>query len=174
MRTQNTTKTLQQEFNDCALMIKDETGGYRPATGDEIINAAFLEINQRFAQGTQISSASEAFDLFKIRLGHLQHEVFGVLWLDNRNRVITFEELFRGTIDSSAVHPREVVKSALKHNAVACILCHNHPSGMSDPSVADKVVTNTAKNALNLIDVRVLDHVIVGENNYSFAQNGLL
>ena len=101
-------------------------------------------------------------------------EVFTVLWLDTRHRVLGFEELFRGTIDGSSVHPREVVKSALHKNAAACILAHNHPSGISTASNADRAITRRLKDALSLIDVRVLDHIIVGEDCLSFAEAGLL
>jgi len=114
------------------------------------------------------------FGVGKDLLEHLEHEVFTVLWLDNRNRVLAFEELFRGTIDGASVHPPEVVKSALIHNAAACIIAHNHPSGVSTPSQADRTVTDKLKEALSLIDVRVLDHIIVGDECTSFAEQGLL
>jgi DNA repair protein RadC len=94
--------------------------------------------------------------------------------LDNQHRVIACDELFRGTIDGASVYPREVVKAALQYNAAALIMAHNHPSGISDPSQADRVITEKLKEALALIDVRVLDHFIVGENVYSFAEHGLL
>jgi DNA repair protein RadC len=100
--------------------------------------------------------------------------VFAVLWLDNRHRFIQYDELFRGTIDGSSVHPREVVKSALRHNAAACILAHNHPSGISAASNADRSITRRLVDALALVDVRVLDHIIVAEDCLSFAETGLL
>ena len=100
--------------------------------------------------------------------------MFAILWLDNRHRVIAFEELFRGTIDGASIHSREVVKSALGHNAAACIMAHNHPSGVSDPSRADENITRRLRDALALIEVRVLDHIIVGEDCVSFAERGLL
>lgn len=104
------------------------------------------------------------------------HEVFACLLLDNQNRVIRFEELFRGTIDGASVYPREVVKVALAHNAAAVIFAHNHPSGIAEPSDADKFITQRLKQALGLLDIRVLDHVIVGdgEQAYSFADHGLI
>jgi len=165
---------LQQEFNYRALMVKDESGSYRPAFGNEIIEAALAEINRRFARGAMLSSPAETFNFLRLRLSHLEHEVFAVLWLDNKNRVLAFEELFRGTIDSATVHPRELAKSALQYNAAACILCHNHPSGDPSPSSADQNITQRIRQALNLLEVRTLDHVIVGERPYSFAENGLL
>ncbi len=165
---------LQREFNFRALMVKDESGRYRHATGDEIIEAALSEINRRFARGVAITSPSETLEFLRLRLGPLEHEVFAVLWLDYKHRVLAFEELFRGTIDGASVYPREIVKSALRHNAAACILCHNHPSGVTDPSSADQNITGHIKEALRLIEVRTLDHVIVGEIPYSFAEHGLL
>ena len=167
-------RMLQQEFNDRALMVKDEGGSYRPASGDEIIEAALSEINRRFTRGVQISSPAETLDFLRLRLAHLEHEMFAVLWLDNKNRVLAFEELFRGTINSATVHPRELAKSAIKYNAAACILCHNHPSGDPSPSVPDQNITQRIKDTLNMLEVRTLDHVIIGKRPYSFAENGLL
>jgi DNA repair protein RadC len=109
-----------------------------------------------------------------LKLAPYEHEVFVCLFLDNQHRVIACDELFRGTIDGASVYPREVVKAALQYNAAALIMAHNHPSGISDPSQADRVITEKLKEALALIDVRVLDHFIVGENVYSFAEHGLL
>jgi len=109
------------------------------------------------------------------QLRHLGHEVFACLFLDNRHRVIRFEELFRGTIDGASVHPREVVKRALHHNAAALIPAHNHPSGVAEPSRADIQLTRRLTEALALVDIRVLDHVVVGDGQgTSFAERGLL
>jgi DNA repair protein RadC len=94
--------------------------------------------------------------------------------LDSRHRLIAVENLFRGTINSASVHPREVVKAALTHNAAAVVLYHNHPSGLSEPSAADELITRRLKEALALIDVRVLDHLIIAESIYSFAEHALL
>jgi DNA repair protein RadC len=106
--------------------------------------------------------------------GHSQ-EVFGCLFLDNRHRIIAFEELFFGTIDGATVHPREVVKRALAHNAAALILAHNHPSGVAEPSHADQAITRRLSDALNLVDVRVLDHIVVGDGPaVSLAERGLM
>ncbi|MGI9211579.1 MAG: RadC family protein [Methylococcaceae bacterium] len=103
------------------------------------------------------------------------HEVFGCLFMDNQHRVIRFEELFRGTIDGASVYPREVVKQALAVNAAAVIFAHNHPSGMTEPSEADKLITQKLKMALAMVDIRVLDHFIVGDGKgFSFAEHGLL
>jgi DNA repair protein RadC len=103
------------------------------------------------------------------------HEVFCGLFLDNRHRVIAFEELFTGTLNGTAVYPREVVKHALRHNAAAVIFAHNHPSGVAEPSRADEVLTARLKEALALVDIRVLDHVVVGDGDMvSFSERGLL
>ncbi len=165
---------LQREFNYRGLMVKDDSGRYRLATGDEIIEAALSEINRRFARGVAIASLVDTMEFLRLRLGPLEHELFAVLWLDNKHRVLAFEELFRGTIDSASVYPREIVKSAIRHNAAACILCHNHPSGVADPSQADQTITAQIKEALNVIEVRTLDHVVVGDKPYSFAEHGLI
>ncbi|NOX42705.1 MAG: hypothetical protein GXP19_03095, partial [Gammaproteobacteria bacterium] len=104
-----------------------------------------------------------------------EHEVFGCLYLDNRHSVIRFEALFRGTIDGASVHTREVVKQALKYNAAAVIFTHNHPSGIAEPSSADEALTRRLIDALKLVDIRVLDHIIVGNGcSFSFAERGLL
>jgi DNA repair protein RadC len=108
-------------------------------------------------------------------IGHLPHEVFVALYLDAQNRLLTAEELFRGTLTQTSVYPREVVKHALHHNAAALILAHNHPSGVAEPSRADELLTASLKQALALVDVRVLDHLIVaGNTTVSFAERGLI
>jgi len=123
----------------------------------------------------QLSSPSETRDYLRLRLEALEHEVFACLFLDNRHRVIRFEELFRGTIDGASVHPREVVKRALRHNAAAVILAHNHPSGVAEPSQADRALTRRLQDALGLVEVRVLDHFVIGAGvSTSFAERGLL
>jgi len=165
---------IQQEFNYRSLMVKDESGRYRPASGDEILEAAQAELHRRFARGAKITSPAQTLDFLRLRLSALEHEVFAVLWLDNKHRVLAFEELFRGTIDNACVYPRELVKSAMKYNAAACILCHNHPSGDASPSAADQYITQRIQNALNLVEVRILDHVVVGDQTYSFTEHGLL
>jgi DNA repair protein RadC len=111
----------------------------------------------------------------RTRLRHYQQEVFACLFLDIKHRMISFEKLFFGTIDTASIHPREVVKSALKHNAAAVIFAHNHPSGNAQPSMADQAITRQLIAALQLVDVTVLDHVIIGDSDAaSFAQLGLL
>ena len=112
----------------------------------------------------------------KMKLAGLEHEEFHVIWLDAQNRLIAFDRMFSGTLTQTSVYPREVVKAAMMHNAAACILAHNHPSGTPDPSPADEVLTQTLKRALAVVDVKILDHFIVAGNNtpLSFAECGLL
>ena len=123
-----------------------------------------------------MSSPTAVRDWLKLKLGGLGYEVFGALWLDSKNRLIAWEELFRGTLSQTSVYPREVVKRALAHNAAAVLLCHNHPSGVAEPSQADELLTQNLKQALALVDVRVLDHFIVAGSAkpLSFAERGLL
>ncbi len=114
-------------------------------------------------------------DYLQSRLSHHPNEVFACLFLDNRHRVIEYEELFQGTIDGASVHPREVVRRALAHNAAAVILAHNHPSGVAEPSRADEQITRRLQEALALVDVRVLDHIIVGTGEMtSLAERGVI
>jgi DNA repair protein RadC len=125
--------------------------------------------------GETIRSPADTELFLKARMQHLDHELFCCLYLDNRHRVLRFDELFRGTIDGTSVYPREVVKEALSVNAAAVILAHNHPSGVAEPSQADERITRRLKSALELVDIRLLDHLIVGEGKAtSLASRGLL
>ena len=141
---------------------------------------AVLEMSRRYLygeiQGRDVISSPEATrDYLKLRLGTYPHEVFAALFLDNRHRVIDYRELFAGTIDGASVHPREVVRVALELNAAAIIFAHNHPSGVAEPSQSDLRITQRLKDSLALIDVRVLDHLIIGEGEAtSLAERGLL
>jgi len=141
---------------------------------------AALELARRSSRelmehGPALNNAQGVRDYLQLRLRDLDHELFCVLYLDNRNRVKACEELFRGTLDGATVHAREVVKQALAHQAAAVILAHNHPSGVAEPSAADKLITRRLKDALALVDIRVLDHLIVGDGVCtSFAEAGLL
>ena len=142
---------------------------------DEIIAKALSILSKRLTGGDPITSSSMVKDYLKLNLAPYEHEVFGCLFLNNTHHVIAFEELFYGTIDGSAVHPREVIKKALAHNASALIFCHNHPSGVTEPSRADVEITEKLKSACNIIGIRVLDHVVVtcGECT-SMAERGLI
>lgn len=141
---------------------------------------AAVELARRHYQqlmmvGPALANPRATREFLRMRLRDLPHEVFAIVYLDNRHRVIAFEELFRGTIDGSSVYPREVVKHALAKNAAAVILTHNHPSGVAEPSQADELITRRLKEALALVDIRVLDHVIVADAvSESMAERGLL
>ena len=122
-----------------------------------------------------LTSPAHCARFLRIRLRRREREVFAVVFLDSQHRVIQYEELFQGTIDGTSVHPREVVRAALRHNAAAVILAHNHPSGVAEPSQADVRITERLRQALGLIDVRVLDHLVVGDQEVvSLAERGLL
>lgn len=126
-------------------------------------------------RGVQINSPEEAEACIKEQLRHYEHEVFAALFLDKRHRLLSFERLFYGTIDGSTVHVREVIKRALHHNAAAVIFAHNHPSGVSEPSHADRQITERLTGALDLMNVAVLDHIVVGgDSTCSMAAFGYL
>ena len=131
-------------------------------------------LKERLNRGAALSDPDSVRFYLSTRLRDRPAEVFACLFLDNRHHVLQYEELFQGTIDSATVHPREVVRNAIKHNAAAVIFAHNHPSGIAEPSQADERITQKLKDALALIDVRVLDHFVVGEQIVSFAERGLL
>jgi DNA repair protein RadC len=138
----------------------------------EMAKRHFKEVLQR---GSALSSPDITRAYLSAQLRGYSYEVFACLFLDNQHRVIQLDELFRGTIDGASVYPREVVKKALHHNAAAVIFAHNHPSGIAEPSAADKHITEKLKQALALFDIRVLDHFIIGDGQpYSFAEHGLL
>jgi DNA repair protein RadC len=130
-----------------------------------VLEMARRHLAERLRRDSVLESPQAVRDFLKAQLRHELHEVFGCLFLDTKHRVLGFEVLFRGSIDSASVYPRQVVKRALAHNAAALILCHNHPSGVAEPSPADRVLTRRLKEALGLIDVRVLDHFIVGDGD---------
>ncbi len=141
---------------------------------------AVLEMSQRYLAETisrqdTISSPQDTRLYLKSRLRHKTHEVFAALFLDNRHQVIKFEELFQGTIDGASVYPREVVKKALQYNAAAMIVAHNHPSGIAEPSLADESITRRLKEALGLVDIRLLDHLVIGDDEIvSLAERGII
>lgn len=139
-----------------------------------IINQAKEILFKSIKRGDALCSPKQTRDYLQLELSKELSEVFGVLFLDNRNRVISFDRMFNGTIDGASVYPREVIRRALEHNASAVIFAHNHPSGVAEPSHADEQITQRLKNALGLVDIRVLDHFIVGDEIVSFAERGLL
>jgi len=131
--------------------------------------------SESLPNGESIRSPADTEGYLQARMRHLDHELFCCLFLDNRHRVLSFNELFRGTIDGTSVYPREVVKEALAVNAAAVILAHNHPSGVAEPSQADERITRRLKSALELVDIRLLDHLIIGDGRAtSLASRGLI
>lgn len=153
-------------------------GGLGPAKRARIVAALELarrSLAEQLQEKPYLGNPRDSGNFLRARLRHLPYEVFGCLYLDNRHRVLGFEELFRGTIDGASVHPREVVRACLQHNACAVIFAHNHPSGVTEPSAADRAITHELRNALQLVGVRVLDHLIIGSGEpVSMAARGLL
>ena len=141
---------------------------------------AAMELGHRYLEvqmqrGETLSSPKDTRRFLRARLKGRAHEVFVAVFLDNRHRVISYEELFRGTIDGASVHPREVVKRSLEHNAAAIIVAHNHPSGVAEPSQADRAITRRLQDSLSLVDVRLIDHLVIGDGEpVSFADRGWL
>ncbi len=155
-----------------------KTKGVGPAKYVQL--QAVLEMSTRYLKESiekqdAISSPEDTRQFLKGKLRHKPYEVFAALFLDNRHQVIHFEELFRGTIDGASVYPREVVKKALEYNAAAMIVAHNHPSGIAEPSQADEHITLRLKKALDLVDIRLLDHIIIGDGDItSLAERGII
>ena len=144
-------------------------------TQDQTIKRALKILDARMRSAPALSSPEAVRDYLRLLLHDRGHEVFVCVFLDAQHRVIACDELFRGTLAQTSVYPREVVKAALAHNAAAVIFAHNHPSGVAEPSRADELLTQTLKQALALVDVRVLDHfVVAGTALVSFAERGLI
>mgnify|MGYP001826301333 CR=1 FL=1 len=179
---------------DLARHLLDEFGGLKPlldASEDEfcrhrglgrakyaqlqaVLEMARRHLYENIRRGDALCSPNDTRRYLSAELQSCLHEVFSCLFLDNRNRVLAFEKLFYGTIDGASVYPREVVRRVIDNNAAAVIFAHNHPSGVAEPSAADKQITQRLKDALALIDVRVLDHLVIGDEVVSFAERGLL
>ena len=158
-----------------SMLYVREGDHFREAEARDVLDRANALIAQRYRAGSPVLDApTRTREFLNLKLGALEHEVFAALFLDNRHRLIEYVELFRGTIDGASVHPREVVKEALARNAAALIFCHCHPSGQASPSQADELITRRLREALALVDIRVLDHFIVGQTIASFAESGLL
>jgi len=163
-----------------AFILNEATGDYDincPVTGDEIIEMADHLLIERLTRPSDkcFQNPDDVKTYLKLHLAHYKSEVFAVLFLNNRHHMLSFDEMFQGTIDGASVHPREVVRRALEHNAAAVILAHNHPSGVAEPSQADRRITDRLRDALALIDVRVIDHIVVGvDEAVSFAERGLV
>ncbi|GHZ26329.1 DNA repair protein [Vibrio cholerae] len=141
---------------------------------NQILEHAAEILAHRYVRGDALTNPDATKEYIRCKLGAYEREVFALLLLDNQNRLIEFKELFHGTIDAASVYPREVVKVVLEVNAATVILAHNHPSGDVTPSQADRRITERLKDALALVDVRVLDHIVVGKDSVSFAERGWL
>ncbi len=156
------------------LYVQPFPGHFQLARDDDVIAEATQIYNQYFKRGHAITSPQDSAQYLKLKLIHYEYEVFLAVFLDNQHCVMGCDELFRGTLNEACVYPREVVKAALYHNAAAVIFAHNHPSGVSEPSRADIQITAKLSAALDLVDIRVLDHFICGRETYSFREHGQL
>ena len=165
---------LSLAFN-ASLLVQDDQGRYLPATAEQILEEARRVIDLKTQRGEAFTSPELVKEYLITKLAGFEHEVFAALFLDAKHQLIQYVEMFRGSIDSASVYPREVVKEALRLNAAAVIFAHNHPSGNPEPSQADKILTQRLKEALLLVEVRSLDHIVVGgQQTVSFAERGLL
>ena len=139
---------------------------------NELLERAAEALAAKYKREGTFTNLTNVKEFLKLKLGAHDREVFAVMFLDNQHQLIEFEELFFGTIDAASIYPREVVKAALNHNAAAVVFAHNHPSGIAEPSQADRRITQRLVDALKLLDIRVLDHIVVGEDCVSFAEKG--
>ncbi|KHD09017.1 hypothetical protein PN36_00200 [Candidatus Thiomargarita nelsonii] len=177
-------RDLLDEFGDLRSLLGADHTLFCQAKGlgdaKYVLLKASVEMSRRYLReclerGNALTSPDDTRNFLMSELSGRDYEVFACLFLDNKHRVIQFEELFYGTIDSASVYPREVVKRALKHNAAALILTHNHPSGIAEPSEADIAITKRLIEALKLIDVRILDHFVIGDGtSVSLTEQGLM
>jgi len=158
--------------------MRDVLGYYtitNPMSETDVLAAAEDILRRKLERQGAIGSPRDSAAFLRMRIGHLMHEEFHAVWLDTRHQVLAVDRLFNGTIDGASIHPREVVRCALRHNAAAVIFSHNHPSGNPEPSAADRAISARLRTALDLIDVRLLDHIIVGaQGTTSMAERGLI
>ncbi|MDT8386074.1 MAG: DNA repair protein RadC [Thiogranum sp.] len=177
-------RTLIGEYGGLRALLQADQKQFCAARGlgdakyaqlQAVLELARRHLHERLIRGDALKNPAETKNYLTSRLRDYPYEVFACLFLDSRHRVISYEELFRGTIDGATVHPREVLRRALQHNAAAVILAHNHPSGVAEPSDADRRITRRLQDALGLIDIHVLDHVVIGDQCVvSFAERGLI
>lgn len=174
---------LLVEFGSLRALLKADQAGFCQAKGLGLAKyaqlQAVLEMSRRHLEegvrrGQLIQNPKDVEQYLALKMREYPFEIFGCVFLDNQHRVICFEEMFRGTINSANVHPREVLRKAMELNAAALILVHNHPSGCTEPSQADQMITQRLKQVLELIDVRILDHFIVGDRVVSMAERGMV
>ncbi len=159
-------------------ITRDSKGSYKltgKTTEQDVLAAAEGILRSKLERQGSIGNPSDATNFLRMRLGSLLHEEFHVMWLDNRHRILDCQKLFTDTIDGASIHLRETVRAALNVNAAACILSHNHPSGVAEPSSADRAITKELRDALSLVGVRVLDHIVVSAGEaVSMAGRGLM
>jgi DNA repair protein RadC len=176
-------RSLLKDFGGLRALLNARLAGWRRkgvgearyAAVQAAVELAKRHLHEQMRVASPLATPQATYRYLHAQLRDRPYEVFCCIYLDNRHRPIAFEELFRGTVDSAQVHPREVLRQALLHNATALIVAHNHPSGSLDPSPADDFITRRLKDLLTLMDVRLVDHVIVGDSHcYSFAEHGLL
>ena len=173
---------LLNQFGSLRVLLEADLAAFSEQLGlgpakyaqlQAVLEMARRHLAERMRKKPALENPQVVRDYLKAMLRHEPHEVFGCLFLDSKHQVLNFEALFRGSIDNTSVHPREVVKRALANNAAAVILCHNQPSGSTDPSQADRLLTKRLQKALELIDVRVLDHFIIGDGEpFSMVEHG--
>ncbi|MCH4869605.1 DNA repair protein RadC [Pseudomonas sp. TMW22089] len=173
---------LLAEFGSLRALLEADLAGFCRQLGlglakfsqlQAVLEMSRRHLAERLRRDSALESPQAVRDYLKSLLRHELHEVFGCLFMDSKHRMLSFEVLFRGSIDSASVYPRQVVKRALAHNAAAVIFCHNHPSGVTEPSQADRTLTKRLSDALDLIEVRVLDHFIVGDGEpLSMVEHG--
>jgi DNA repair protein RadC len=169
----------QGEYNINHLILSEDENIYnikKNITKSELISLATHLVGTLFAQGELITSPTDTIQFLTLKLAPLEREVFAVIFLDNRHRIIMYEEMFQGTISSANVFPREIIKRALELNSSALIISHNHPSGVSSPSESDKLITTHIKQSCDLLQIRLLDHILIGSSTdtFSFAEHGIL
>lgn len=177
-------RDLMQNFNGLRGLLDASQREFCAAKGlgeakftqlQAVLEIARRHLAESLSKDTCLTSSRKVQEYLSSCLRHRQREVFAVLLLDSQHRLISYQEVFEGTLASAAVYPREVVKLALHHNAAAVIFAHNHPSGVAEPSISDHSITQTLKSALELVDIQTLDHVIIGDGqSYSFAEHGTL
>lgn len=157
------------------LLVRDAEGQYRVADAEEVLKAARQVLSRRVRRGAAMTSPALIRDYLAVHLGALDHEVFAVMFLDAQLKLLAYKPMFRGTVSQTSVYPREIIKEALQLGSAAVVLAHNHPSGEAAPSRADEQLTQTLRQALATVDVRIIDHFIVGgATTASFAELGLL
>ena len=156
------------------LFIQDNSGVYIPAPKETVFSAAKQLSGSQLRRGARINSSHLAREAIGYKLSGHQNEIFACLFLDCQHRILAFQEMFHGTVNSTTIHPREIIKAALQLNAAAVILAHNHPSGEIEPSHRDLELTKKLTEILKVVDVRVLDHLVIGDSVLSMADSGYM